>query len=193
MNKQHGIGQGRGPSRSGYFGSAWSSSYCKKWVQRDCGEQKAPTPTPFTQSDLFSIYRDHESTQGALRCQRCQQRRRAAQAPPCPLPYTSASPPTHTNTYLLEETQMLHPLATQRWRHHQHHRSGLKGRASAPPNLLNLDLRFNKIPDDLCALRCAAQGHRDSKSPKNLHTFILETTLHLTCANRTWPPKTLNK
>ena len=88
---------------------------------------------------------------------------------------------------------MLHPLATQRWHHHQHHRSGLKGRASAPPNLLNLDLRFNKIPDDLCALRCAAQGHRDSKSPKNLHTFILETTLHLTCANRTWPPKTLNK
>lgn len=75
MNEQRGIGQGRGPSRSGYFGSAWGLSYPKKWVQRDCGEQKPPTPNPFTLSDLFSIYRDHESTQGALRCQRCQQRR----------------------------------------------------------------------------------------------------------------------
>lgn len=57
-------------------------------------------------------------------------------------PIHKCIPPTHTNTYLLEETQMLHPLATQRWRHHQHHRSGLKGRASAPPNLLNLNLHF---------------------------------------------------
>ena len=99
MNEQQGIGQGRGPSRSGYFGSACSLSYCKKWVQRACGEQKAPTPTPFTQSDLFSIYRDHESTQGALRWQRCQQRRRAAQAPPCPS-HTQVHPP-HTHQHLL--------------------------------------------------------------------------------------------